>query len=921
MRLLCFIAIGAASLAQTVEFNREVRPILSDRCFACHGPDNNNRKANLRLDRAGDAAVGRRVMERVRSTNTALRMPPAYLGHAPLKDAEIATLARWVDQGMPYEKHWSFIAPVKRPVAAGVHPVDHFIRAKLGSAGLAPSPRASKETLLRRVSLDLTGLAASPEEIESFLADNSPGAFDRVVDRLLASRRYAERMTIRWLEAARYADTNGYQTDGERSMWRWRDWVLEAFLRNMPFDRFTVEQLAGDLLPSPTRDQIIATGFHRNHRTTAEGGIIDEEFRVEYVADRAETTSTVWLGLTTGCARCHDHKYDPISQKEYYQLFAFFNQVPEKGFVFNFGNEEPYVPAPTPEQEKTLAGLDAALARAKAAWEALDKWIRKAAAKYKVPDGWVSSEGLVFRHAGGRFDGGEGIKAGFEKTKLNFTDPFTFAATVTPSEGDGAIVSKYEDYWEGTGHGLYLVEGKVRLHIVFRWTDLGMRVETTQPLKPGQTYRIIATYDGKRKPGGVHIYVDGVEQELKVLFNELSWPIESKEPFRIGAGGGKRFRGEIRDVAVWTRALTSAEMADRQRFAWLELAAPAEIKKARADLAAAQRERDRFFASIPTVMVMKDQPGIRKSYVLKRGAYDAHGEEVRADVPSALPGLAKREGANRLDLARWIVSPENPLTARVIVNRIWQMLFGTGLVKTVEDLGSQGEWPIHPELLDWLAVEFRESGWDLKKLLRLIVTSQTYQQSSRVTPDMLAKDPENRYYARAPRMRLAAEMIRDHVLNASGLLVEKFGGPSVKPTQPDGLWQELAGGSGYKPDDGEGRYRRSVYTYWRRTIQPPSMVTFDSPTRETCSVRESRTNTPLQALNLLNDPAYLEAAQKMGERMKVTADPIRTGFLLAVGRTPTAKEREIASAAHARSDSWAQVAALLLNLDEALTKE
>jgi len=919
MRALLLL-LGSAAIVPAVEFNRDVRPILSDRCYFCHGPDTSKRQANFRLDRRPDDAALPKILERITTTNKVRRMPPAYLGHDALKPAEIETLRQWIGAGAPYQQHWSFIPPRKQAVPADVQPVDYFVRLRLTREGLQPSPPAPKSTLLRRVTLDLTGLPPTPEEVQAFLMDTSANAYEKAITRLLASPRYAERMTIRWLEAARYADTNGYQTDGVRSMWRWRDWVLDAFRRNMPFDQFTIEQLAGDLLPNNTRDQLIATGFHRNHRTSAEGGIIDEEFRVEYVADRAETTSAVWLGLTTGCARCHDHKYDPISQKEFYQLFSFFNQVPEKGFVFNFGNEEPYIKAPTPDQEARLKALEVPLAAARQRWESQQPKILKSSAKFKPPSGWLPPEGLVFRHPGGVFDGKDGISAGFEKTKLDYIDPFTFAATINAAAADGAILSKSEDYWEGTGHGLYLVEGKLRLHIVFRWTDLGLRLQTRQTM-PAGPHRIIVTYDGKRKPAGIHIYVDGVEQELDILFNELSWPMESKEPFRIGAGGGKRFKGEILDVAVWKRALSRHELDTPSYYAWLDLKAPKEIRAARTELQAAQTARDEYEATIQTVMVMGDAPHWRRTFLLKRGAYDAPGEEVHPAVPAALPQMPPDAPRNRLGLARWLVSRDNPLTARVTVNRFWQMLFGTGLVKTVEDFGSQGEWPQHPELLDWLAVDFVDSGWDVHHLLKTIMLSETYRQESAISRELAERDPENRFYARGPRVRLAPEMIRDQALFASGLLVEKLGGPSVKPYQPAGLWQELAGGQGYEPDTGDGLWRRSLYTYWRRTIQPPSMITFDSPTRETCVVRESRTNTPLQALNLMNDPTYLEAARRLGQRMAADTDPVAAGYRLLLARDPLPRERDILMAAYDRFHDWTPVASLLLNLDETVTNE
>jgi hypothetical protein len=911
MRLLFGLLAGSTVFAAS--FNRDVRPILSDRCFTCHGPDPGNRQANLRLDRDPGEVALRKAVDRITTSNRALRMPPAYMGHEALKPSEIAAIREWVEAGGDYESHWSFVPPRKRPVPEGAHPVDFFVRERLQREGLAPSPRASPETIVRRVTLDLTGLPPTPAEVDAFVGGEP---YEKVVDRLLSTKRYAERMTIRWLDAARYADTNGYQTDGVRSMWRWRDWVLDAFDKNMRFDQFTIEQLAGDLLPSATRDQVIATGFHRNHRTSAEGGIIDEEFRVEYVADRAETTAAVWLGLTAGCARCHDHKYDPVSQKEFYQLFAFFNQVPEKGFVYNFGNEEPYIPAPTPDMEAELNRREARLRR----WEdAFQRRKPEPPSGFEVPEDWLPSEERVFRHSGGIFMGSGEVIAGYEKTPLNYMDPFTFLATIRPETRDGAILSKSEDYWEGTGHGLYLAEGKLRLHIVFRWTDLGMRVETRDTLGPG-VHRVMATYDGKRKPSGVRIYVDDVEQPLNVLFNELSWPIESKEPFRIGAGGGKRFKGEIRDVAVWKRALRPEDLNDRF-VAWLELAAPEKVRKQVVEGKRLRQEVDSYRATIPTVMVMRDEPGIRKNVVLLRGAYDQRGEEVMPAVPKAIGALPPDVPANRLALARWLVSRDNPLTARVTVNRLWQSLFGTGLVKTVEDFGSQGEWPLHADLLDWLAVEFMDSGWDVKHILKLIVTSETYRQSSTVTPELLARDAENRLLARAPRLRLSAEEIRDQALAASGLLVERFGGPSVRPPQPPGLWNELAGGKDYVADTGEGRYRRSLYTYWRRTIQPPAMITFDSPTRETCTVRETRTNTPLQALNLMNDEAYVEAATKLAERMRRSKDPIREGYRLVLARNPRPEEVQALRDAHAKLGKWEWIASMILNLDEAVTKQ
>ncbi|MEP7367937.1 MAG: DUF1553 domain-containing protein, partial [Acidobacteriota bacterium] len=777
-------------------------------------------------------------------------------------------------------------------------------------------------------------------------------------------------------------------SDGPRDMWRWRDWVIDAFRKNMPFDQFTIEQIAGDLLPNPTLSQKIATGFQRNHRTTAEGGIVDEEFRVEYVADRAETTSMVWLGATLGCARCHDHKYDPFTQKEFYSLFAFYNNVPEKGFVYNFGNEEPFIKAPLPEQAVKLAALDAVVQQATASVAALSgitaksqrKW-EKEIAHGSAPN-WVPSEALALRVDNViDFDGKRVAEAApASEVRLNYRDPFTFAAWIEPREGKGAILSKAEDYWEGTGHGLYLVDGKLRLHVVFRWTDLGFRVETEEPVKLGVRQHVAVTYSGSMKAKDAHIYVNGKEQTLKILFDQGIWPLDPKEPWRIGAGGGLRFNGRIGGVRVWRREMSPSEVAvialdqplpsiaqkkpeqrsdaeaEKLRLAFLDLAAPQELQQARAILGQAQIERDAFYAKIPTVMVMEERKERRPTFVLKRGAYDAPGEPVEPATPAVLGAWNPEWPKNRLGLAKWLVSRDNPLTARVTVNRYWQMLFGIGLVKTVEDFGSQGELPRHQELLDWLAVEFMTSGWDVKHIIKTIVMSATYQQSSKVTPELQERDPDNRLLARGTRERLAPEMVRDQALQVSGLLVEKIGGPSVKPYQPAGLWKELSSGADYEPDKGEGLYRRTIYSYWRRTMAPPSMVTFDSPTRETCVVRESRTNTPLQALDLMNDVTYIEAARKLGEQMwKASSDDparVRSGWLQALSREPNANElaatakaldrfrayyrahddaakRYLSAGQSARDESippaeaasFAALGSLILNLDEMVTKE
>jgi hypothetical protein len=1012
-----FALLAATVLSgQQIEFNRDIRPILSDQCFACHGPDASKRKTKLRFDTEAGARIelakgrfaivpgdpeGSELVRRVTSSDTAVRMPPAYAGRAALRADEIERIRRWIAQGARWQPFWSFI-PAQRPALPAVrdekwarNPVDRFILARLEREGLHPAPETDKAALLRRVSLDLTGLPPTPAQVDAFLQDASPDAYGKAVDQLLASPRYGERMAFRWMEAARYGDTNGYQTDGPRDMWRWRDWVIDAFNRNLPFDRFTVEQLAGDLLPGATLEQRIATGFNRNHRTSGEGGIIPEEYRVEYVADRAQTTATVWMGLTVGCARCHDHKYDPISQKEFYRLFAYFNRIPdEKGFVWNYGNEDPLVKAPLPEQVQKLAELDRQVAAAQARFDAMQPQLRAAqrawersAAPAALRD-WIPEEGLVFRsgrettkaagcdgdasecawpagEAAQHFDGKHYLEGDGKIADFDYMQPFTMAAWIQPESANGAIVSHVEDYFEGMGHAVLLVDGRIRVHILRRWTDLGIRVESAAPVALHQRQHVAVTYDGERKAAGVRIYVNGEPVAVKVLFDQNTEPIHHpKTPLRIGAGAGLRFTGTIEDVSIWKRALGPEEAAivagepAAKRAAWyLEREAPPEIRRAHDELAALLRERKEFFAQIPSVMVMADSATPRDTFLLKRGAYDAPGEKVTAGLPEVLAAPRPEWEKDRLGFARWLVDRKNPLTARVAVNRFWQSYFGFGFVKTVDDFGAQGEFPVHPELLDWLATEFMESGWDVKALQKTIVMSATYRQSSRVTAELLQKDPDNRLLARGPRFRLGPEVIRDQALAVSGLLVEKVGGPSVKPYQPAGLWQELGGGSGYKQDTGGGLYRRSLYTYWKRTVAPPFMVNFDSPNREQCWVFENRTNSPLQALELMNDVTFLEAARKLAERMMTEGGGSRVervsyGYRLVLARAPDAARRQAllkaldGFAAGFRADAgaareflkqgesaarpglderelaaYASLASLILNLDETITKE
>jgi len=1001
-----------------VEFNRDVRPILSDKCYVCHGPDAAAKHVPFRLDSEAaaksDLGGGRHaiiegnadaseLVKRTGATKPALRMPPVSSG-LTLSASEIATLREWVAEGAKWQKHWSFIPPVRPPApavknAAWVRtPVDAFVLQKLEREGLKPSAEANREMLIRRVSLDLTGLPPTPAEIDAFLLDRSPNAYEKVVDRLLQSPRYGERMAFRWLDAARYADTNGYQFDGERVMWRWRDWVIDAFNRNLPFDQFARDQIAGDMLPNATLEQQMATGFNRNHRANTEDGIIPEEYAVEYVIDRVETTSAVFLGATLGCARCHNHKYDPFTQKEFYQVFAYFNNVPEQGRAMKYGNSEPMIPAPTKPQQAALAALDQKYRAAENALAKHEAFLAKDEKRWEhglaAPAYWTPTRDLDTAASFGRtslasvFDGKVFVNRP-SAAKFDIEDHFTLSAWIYSDETpDGSVMSRMADNPKGKGFGVHLDHGKVHVNFTSNWVDDAIRVETERVLAPKAWHQITVTYTGSRMAEGIHVYVDGHLEKTKVLLDSLYRPFRNAgkvfdEPFRIGAGWGRerRFRGRIDEVRVYRRVLDDKELAvlalgeslneiaskpAAQRSAvenfelrsgYLETAAPATIRNLSDEINALLDERAKLEATFPTVMVMAEANPPKPTFLLVRGAYDHPGDKVTPGVPAVLPPLPSGAPNNRLGFAEWLIAPANPLLARVTVNRFWQMYFGIGIVKTVEDFGSQGEWPSDPELLDWLATEFVRSGWDVKALQKLMVMSATYRQSSEVTPEMLQRDPENRLLARGPRFRLPAEMIRDQALSVAGLLAEKIGGPSVKPYQPEGLWKEISmQDMDYVQGHGEDLYRRSLYTFWKRTIAPPEMINFDSANREACVVRETRTNTPLQALNLMNDVTYVEAARFIGQRMMKEGgasaeDRLRFGFRLVTGHWPSQKEQDVLLASlrfHLDyfSDSpkvdaylkqgeslpdpkldrrqlaaYASVGSLLLNLDESMTKE
>ena len=1010
--------------AASVEFGRDVRPFLADRCFACHGPDEAQRQAGLRLDirdhATAPAASGRvpilpgkpersELYLRVKAVDEAKRMPPAYLGHQPLAREEIDLLRRWIEDGAPYEMHWSFNPPQRPPWPAVMDPdwirrdLDAYVLARLDEEDLRPSAEAGPAKWLRRMMLDLNGLPPIRAQRRAFLADvgrRGERAYEDAVDQALASPRFGERMAMDWLDVSRYADTHGFNNDSERSMWRWRDWVIEAFNRNLPYDRFLTEQLAGDLLPNPTVDQRIATGFNRNHVINSEGGIIEEEYRVEYVADRVRTVGMGWLGLTFECARCHDHKFDPISQEDYYRLFAFFDNVPEMGEAGRVANAVPMVPAPTAEQRRRIARLDSRIQQLQGRFdETAARWDPSAEAlgSLAVPEYPANAE-LFIGCEGAELPGIAGSSCGRravepdEELKLEEHGAFTLGLWLrSDSEQANAALFSAIDYSpdpasssHGAGVELRLVAGEAELRLSKRYPSYSITVRSVGAgIAPGQWHHVAAVYEGtdgrdsmRAQAAWVRLFVDGREHATEVLHDDVQSAVQFKTPYRLGhdnSSDGEEFDGRLDEVAVWRRALSDQEVratfeavalpwaAERPRAGverrWLYRALhPDErLEGLRRSLFALQR-------GLPTAMVMQEMPLRRQTHVLIRGRYDSPGKAVEPGVPEWL--LAPwPEGApkDRLGLARWLTSRQHPTMARVVVNRFWQQLFGVGIVKTSGDFGLQGEGPSHPDLLDWLAVDFIESGWDVKGLMKSIVLSATYRQDSIETADLRDRDPDNRLLARGPRFRLPAEVIRDQALAISGLLSERLGGPSVRPYQPEGLYDGIVVGADYpgtkwELSEGDDLYRRSLYTFWKRTLPHPTMTVFDAPDREFCTVRRSTTNTPLQALTLMNDPTFVEAARKLAERILLEWAPDSAGrvsalFELAAGRRPDGAEAEILQAslqrfldsfadaedeaaellsvgrseADRRIDprelaAYAALANLILNLDEVITK-
>jgi hypothetical protein len=1022
-----FILLAAltapVAAAGKLDFNRDIRPILSDNCFACHGFDAKKRKADLRLDtpegayaaidgvfpiKPGDPAASS-ILHRALSTDEDDVMPPPET-NKKLTTAQIDLLKQWIAEGAEYQKHWSFEPPLKSPLpvvpnakAPIRNGIDAFIQARLATEGLDPAPEASKETLIRRVSLDLTGLPPTLEEVDAFLADSSPDAYEKVVNRLLKSERYGEHMGRYWLDAARYADTHGLHLDNERSMWPYRDWVVRAFNENLPFDEFTIWQLAGDLLPEATMDQKIASGFNRCNVTTSEGGSINEEFVFRYAVDRTDTTVAVWMGLTAGCAVCHDHKFDPITQKEFYQLYAFFNSAADPAMDGNILLTPPTLRLSTPEQAQALAEFDQKIAAKQAEIREAIKtlnytdpatiepaplvqtsevvWFEDAfPAGAKVGVAGAATE-FVTAETGPVFSGSKALKRAAKGVAQDyFSSGGQF--TVPPNgkisvqcfldEQDPPAAVMLQFHTAGWNHRAVWGEegaipfGKVRtpervrvgnLPELGKWVKL--EVEAAKlGLKPGAkvTGYAFTQFNGT-------VYWDHLAMTSRVepaKDPQWSWQVWVK------GNQGKRVEGLPNDLQTLVRGKKPEEWPEkdvaRLKDWWFEnqyQGARELIDGPGAAKLALEGEKKALEDAIPATFIMADLPQPRESFIMDRGLYDQPTEKVERGTPAIFPSLPVKENATRLDLAKWLVSPENPLTARVAVNRLWQQFFGAGLVKTANDFGSQGTPPTHPELLDWLAVSFREAGWDMKQFVKLIVTSHSYRQSAQFSEAGLQADPDNQLLARGPRFRLDAEVVRDQALFVAGLLSPKIGGKGVRPYQPENIWEPVAfGGSNtknYIQDHGESLYRRSLYTFWKRTAPPPNMTSFDAPNRESYCLQRERSNTPLQALTLMNDVQFFEASRAFAQRvLTAQAAPekrLTTLFRTATGRLPEAQEIAILQQAltkhlasfraqpeealkairygeskpdetidAAELAAWTMVANLVLNLDEMVTK-
>lgn len=942
----------AAEPTGKLEYNRDIRPILVDNCFACHGADSAARKADLRLDKReaaieSTAIVPGKVTEsaliaRILSTDPKEVMPPPATKKT-LKPAQKQLLQKWIEQGAEYQAHWSFIAPTKPAVPAVKNqawvqnPIDAFVLSKLESLGLQPAPAADKRTLARRLSLDITGLPPDPALVEAFVKDNAPNAYEKLIDKLLESPQWGEHRGRHWLDVARYADTHGIHFDNFREIWSYRDWVIKAFNDNKKFDLFTIEQLAGDLLPNRTLEQQIASGFNRCNITTNEGGAIAEEYLVLYNRERTETVSQTWLGLTAGCAVCHDHKFDPLSQKEFYELAAFFNNTTQAAMDGNIPNTPPIMQVPQPGDQARYLALDGEIASATTAQSErklqargeFDRWLMTAKGEADAA-ATIPTEKLYLSAALGEGQGrttkiqvdgkdrevpltekgswqpgnsGPALQTTGAALELNDVanferdQPFSTSAWIklNPNDSPGAIAARMDNGNKYRGWDFWVQARRVGTHIVNAWPDNALKVVADAQVPGNKWTHVAITYDGSSKASGVKVYYDGQQQKTNVEADKLSATVKTRVPFKLG----QRHTSDVlsgvtvQDLRIYQKSLTAAEvesLAKTTRYAAL-LAKPADQRtpgeidelynwwlgtndKAFQDLTASlnklQQEKANIIARGTKAYVMQEKDSPAMAFVLQRGEYDRRKDQVAPNTPAIFPKLADAEPRNRLSLAKWLLREDQPLTTRVTVNRFWQEVFGSGIVKTAGDLGIAGELPANQPLLDWLAVDFREGGWDVKRFFKQVFLSNTYRQAAITTPEKLEKDRDNRYLSRGPRYRMDAEMIRDYALASSGILVPKLGGPSVKPYQPDGVWEAVAMiGSNtrdYKRDTGENLYRRSMYTFWKRSAPPASMEIFNAPNRESCVARRERTNTPLQALVTLNDPQFVEAARFLAQR-------------------------------------------------------
>ncbi len=1000
---------AAAANTAPVNFEQQIRPLLAEHCYECHGPE--KQKSGLRLDRKSSAlgtadsgkipilpghADASPLVQRIKSTDPDFAMPRKG---AKLSAEQVSLIRAWIDQGATWPStgeakvHWAYVAPV-HPALPAVqnkswprNEIDYFVLARLEEEHLTPAPEADRAALLRRVSLDLTGLPPTLRQVKAFEQDRDPGAYEKVVDRLLASPHYGERWARPWLDLARYADTQGYEKDNRRSIWPYRDWVIRALNEDMPFDRFTIEQLAGDLLPEACQEDRVGTGFHRNTMTNTEGGTDDEEFRVAAVVDRVNTTMSVWMGTTFGCAQCHNHKYDPFTNKEYYQLFAFFNSTADH----DADDESPTIQVPTKTAAEHLKELRQQIAEhdqdfqsrtperlaAEKTWEksasaAVESWrpldpnrltSTGGATLTEEPDGSVLAGGKnpkndtyivaapvdLPRVTGLRLDVLPDDSLPHKSIGRHENGSFVLSrleASVAPSdhpEAAQALVFNRAaaDYTQKDHDVFSLVNGR---------KGPGWAIDAADPHQRQARSAYFTISNRTRFPAGAVLTV--------TLRHESQWPEANLGRFRLFVTDAEE-PAELTDLPFHIRQLLTAAPEPpgekRQEELWKHWQSIApELKPLRDQLAELRREESQLNRSIPTTPVMEELAKPRETHMLVRGNFLSKGDRVEPGVPAILPPLPAGQPANRLGLARWLVDEKNPLTARVAINRMWQQYFGIGIVETSEDFGTQGEPPSHPQLLDWLATEFMRRHWDIKAMHKLIVTSATYRQSSHATPELLEKDPYNRLFSRGPRFRMEAEMIRDQALALSGLLSEKIGGPSVMPPQPDGVWQVVYSGDKWETSPGADRYRRALYTFWRRTSPYPSMVTFDAPSREFCVIKRSRSNTPLQALTLLNDPVYVEAAQGLARRIMQEGGPspeerVTFGFRLCLARAPRPAEvqrlvrlfaqeedhyrnhrAEAVKMAGCDKDktevdpaalaAWTAVANVLLNLDETVTK-